>query len=207
MLFVALVGAGPITVQNHSFETFGALFGCVGENCGFNYGPIDSWLISNSGGSFRPGTSDLHFDQVPDGEMVAFTDIGFLEQTVSESVIAGFVYTLLVDVGNRKNFNQTGTVALLIGGVPIFADAVAAPEGGWATHTVVYTALPEDVGKAIGIRLGSNQPQGLYDNVRLSSFGEPSPSPIPEPASVVLTALGLAALAMARKQRRQQSVY
>jgi hypothetical protein len=203
MLFACMAVAGPIAVINHSFEEFETLVGgCAGTNCGFNLGPVPGWTASSGSGSFRPGTNTLYFDLVPDGSVTGYTSSGFLEQTVSETVAEGLLYTLLVEVGNRKDFAQTGTVALLIGGVPIVADTVAAPEGGWATHTVMYTGLPGDVGKTIGIRLSSENQQGNYDNVRLSSSGDSATSPIPEPASLVLTAFGLAAVAVSRRRRR-----
>lgn len=197
MLFACMAVAGPITVENHSFEEFSPMADC-GSNCAFNNGPVPGWSHS-SAGSFRPANNGSHFDSVPDGEVTGFTAFGYLEQTVNETVVEGLIYTLLVEVGNRKGFEQTGTVALLIGDVPIIASTVAAIEGGWATHTVMYTGLLVDVGKAIGIRLSSTNQQGNYDNVRLSSSADTSPSPVPEPASLMLTALGLAALAVSRK--------
>jgi hypothetical protein len=72
---------------------------------------------------------------------------------------------------------------------------VAIAEGGWSTFSVVYNALPGDVGQTLAIRLSAQAAQGNFDNVRLDATA------VPEPASAALVALGLASAWVVRRRR------
>lgn len=204
-LFAAhAVFALPITVLNPSFETFNALNNaCAGADCAFNVAAVPDWQGGFVTGSFRPGTNTLYFDSLPDGIIVGYASDGALSQTVSETVQDGVTYTLLVDLGNRKDLNPFGSISLTIGGnAPIFGTGPAIPEGGFATYTVSYTGIPADIGKSIQISLFAGGTGAFYDNVRLSN-SLTAPEPIPEPSSIALTAMGCGLLAVVRKRRRR----
>ncbi len=199
------LGAAPVTVNNFSFEDFNPLtIGC-GTDCAFNITTIPGWTGSGSSGSFQPGnpSNTDYFDFIPNGAIVAYTNSNAISQVVG-NVVANTTYTLLVEVGNRKdrNFPAAGIVKLLVGATEYTAAPVAVAEGGWSTFSVVYSALASDVGQALTIRLSASEAQGNFDNVRLNAEVSPNGnSPVPEPAG--LGAVGLGLLAVARRYRRR----
>jgi hypothetical protein len=200
VLVSAVGNAAVISVNNASFETFNPLnqTGC-GANCAFNVASIPGWVNGGTSGSFRPGNpaNTTYFDSIPDGEIIAYSNDSTITQTVAATVQAGLLYTLMVDVGNRKEQNFTGSVELLIGSTVIAATGVAAPEGAFSTYTALYTGLLADVGKSITIRLSSAGAQGNFDNVRLS---DSTGSLVPEPATIGLMGLAVGLLAFSRKR-------
>ena len=204
MLSVNAAHAGPIFVNNFSFETIpvgGLPFPC-GTNCSYSSDLIPGWVITGTTGQFRPGppATTTYFNSVPDGTTVAYTNGGTISQTVGSTVQLGFTYTLQVDEGVRNDLPDPGLIELLIGlNAPIFATGSPAAPGTWSTYSATYAATPADVGKSIGISLLSSGPQGDWDNVRLNAIG---PNAVPEPASLALLALGLAAFAVSRRRTK-----
>jgi hypothetical protein len=195
--------ASPIFVSNFSFETLpvGGLPSACGTNCSFSTGlNIPSWTVTGSNtGQFQPGppATTTYFNSVPDGLTVGYTNSGSISQTVAPLVQLGVVYTLMVDVGVRKDVGDPGTEALVINGNTILATGVLPTPGNWSTFTATYTGLLADVGKSITILLASGASQGDWDNVRLAD------STVPEPASGVLASVAVLALAglVLRKRR------
>lgn len=178
-----------IPVNNPSFETLpvGGLpltSGCLNPGCSWSTTAIPGWTKTGSTGQFRPGLS-AHFNVLPDGPTSAWSNNGTISQTVAATVQLGRPYTLLVDLGNRKDYPFRGVASLLINGNTYLASGSAPGDGFWSTYTASYVGLPADVGKPITIQLSANAAQGNFDNVRLS---------MPEPADIVIllgTAIGL----------------
>jgi hypothetical protein len=197
------LGAAPVTVNNFSFEDFNPLdLNCAGTNCAFNLQPIPGWTTTADAGSFRPGnpSNTDYFDFIPDGAIVAYSNGSPISQVVG-TVAADTTYKLLVDVGNRKEQNAAGSVALVVDGIFYNASPVAIAEGGWSTFSVDYTSSPGDVGSPLQIVLAASGFQGNFDNVRLSRTESPiDNTPVPEPAG--LGAAGLALLVAARRYWR-----
>jgi hypothetical protein len=208
MLVPAGFGAA-ITVVNPSFETLpaGGLTNGCGTNCSYSGGvAIPGWTSSNPAtGQFDPGppATTTYFNSVPDGLTIAYGDGATVSQTVIPTVQLGVTYTLMVDIGVRKDLPDLSTVYLSINGSHYVGTGTAASPGNWAVYTATYTGLASDVGDAITIVLDSTNTsgQGDWDNVLLNS----SVATVPEPASLSMIGLGLAGLAALVRRRRSLS--
>ncbi len=209
MCLLALAGsleAAPVVVNNFSFETFNPLTNiCAGTGCAFNIQAIPGWTNTGDSGSFLPGNpgNTDYFDFIPDGEVVGYTNGAIISQNVGV-VAANTIYTLLVEVGNRKDYDPAGVVALLVGATAYTATPVAISEGGWSTFSVVYNSLAGDAGENLAIRLSATGFQGDFDNVRLDASATTPGGPVgeaPEPGSAALAALGLASVWYVRRRR------
>ncbi|MDX2269275.1 MAG: hypothetical protein NW208_14300 [Bryobacter sp.] len=95
-------------------------------------------------------------DVVPDGSNVAFNNGGTLSQVLADTALAGVTYTLLVDVGLRKDFPSVGIVELVIGSTVITATGTAPTLGNFSTYQAQFNATSANLGEAIEIRLNSN---------------------------------------------------
>jgi len=200
-LLAASANASPIFVNNFSFETLppgGSPFPC-GTGCSFFIDPIPGW-VNAGGGQFVPGapgnTND--FNSIPDGTTVAYLNGGTITQTVGPTVQAGVTYTLMVDLGVRKNFSDPGSIALVVNGNTYSGTGILPSSGNWATFTATYTGLAADIGQAITIQLSSPGIQGEFDNVRLSD----NAGPVPEPATSALIGLGAIALGFFARRKK-----
>jgi PEP-CTERM motif len=115
---------------------------------------------------------------------------------VSPTVVTGVTYTLMVDLGARKdNVAFAAAADLLINGIHYAAIGTAPAPGDWSTFTATYVGLAADAGKSITIELLSSGPQGDFDNVRLSDS-------VPEPAGMTLLGLGLVGLSVFARRKR-----
>lgn len=174
--------AGParaenIPVDNPSFEILpddGLPYGC-GDGCSYSEEVIPGWTnipflgLGLTSGQFRPGTdvgNTAYFEFLSDGPTSAYTTTGCISQTLGVTVQEGVVYTLLADVGWRRDVAPTGLPRLVINDV--FYDGTGTPmRGGWATFTTTYVGQAEDVGLPITICLSSVTMQGNFDNIRM----------------------------------------
>jgi len=176
--------SATIPVDNPSFETLpagGLPLGC-GTGCSYGENLIPGWTnvpfggLGLTSGQFRPGTdagNTTYFDALSDGPVSAYTTIGCISQTVGATVQEGVTYTLVVDVGWRKDAAPFGLPRLVVNDV--YYDGVGTPVfGGWATFTATYVGQPADVGMPITICLSSVTLQGNFDNVRLSDSVAPT---------------------------------
>jgi hypothetical protein len=199
--------AAPITVNNPSFEILpaGGLTESCGPNCSFSIDFIPGWINTpflglglNSGQArfgVESGNTTL-FDSLSDGPTSAYTSIPGIAQTVAATVQEGVIYTLLVDVGWRKDAAPTGVPRLKVNN--LFYDGVGVPVlGGWATFATTYVGRAEDVGLPITIFLDSASFQGNFDNVRLSDSTDIAA--VPEPATLALLGIGLVAVLAKRR--------
>lgn len=197
--------AAVIPVNNASFETLpgGGLPLSCGAGCTYSIAGIPGWTNSGDSGQFRPGTDAgefASFDTLSDGPIVAYSNGPAITQTVGVTVTTGAIYTLLVDIGWRKDLPLTGTVALGVNG-NLWAGAFLAPpvQGAWNTYQVIYIGEISDGGKPMTIELLANGQQGDFDNVR---FSETVTSGVPEPGVASLMGAGLALIACSRLRRR-----
>jgi hypothetical protein len=204
LAIVPSASATAIPVTNASFETLpggGLPFSC-GTNCAFSVdGVIPGWTTSNTpSGEFQPGppTNTTYFNSIPDGSVIAYLDAaGTITQSVGAVSAAGQLYTLLVDIGQRKDLAGAfiGTEQLVIGSTVINGTGAAPTAGNWSTFTAMYITTAADIGQTISIQLSSAGVEGDFDNVRLDS----SVAPVPEPMTVGLLGFGLLAAGLAKR--------
>jgi hypothetical protein len=199
--------ATPITVINPSFEILpsGGLTESCGPDCSYSIDFIPGWQntpflgLGLYSGQFRPGPDGgnfTYFDSLSDGPTSAYTSIPGIVQTVNALVQEGVTYTLLVDVGWRKDAAPTGVPRLKVN--DLFYDGIGIPVlGGWSTYTTTYVGRPQDVGLPITIFLDSASFQGNFDNVRFSDSTDVTA--VPEPATVGLLGVGLLAVGASRR--------
>ena len=132
-----------------------------------------------------------------------------IEQTVLSPLIAGHVYTLLVDVGMPKNGSIFGIPGVFLfasgSGLPVNVRAVAEGpivfgSGDWTTVKAVLTATVQNAGDipTIVIGYGNFGDSGYVDNVRL--FED-----VPEPSGAALLSIGLIGIAIARQRPKRWS--
>jgi hypothetical protein len=215
------LGAAPafadvIAVNNASFETLptsGPAPTTCGAGCDYTQGnPIPGWVSTPTNGNwgqFQPGPApNAYFNYLDDGTTSAYANNGVLSQTVTTTVIAGMTYTLMVDVGFRKDLAAPGSVMLDIGSGPSTIQVLATGSnpgaGNWATFTATFTATAADVGDALTIVLSSLSAQGDWDNVRLSDSPTSSTTSdsLPEPGSAAILASALLGLGAWRMRGR-----
>ncbi|MBK9471473.1 MAG: T9SS type A sorting domain-containing protein [bacterium] len=194
-LMPASAWAVPIPVSNPSFEDLPALGlpNTCGGGCSYAQDFIPGWVnipflgLGLVSGQFQPGAgagNSTYFDSLSDGLTSAYTSTGCVEQTVGIAVQPGVTYTLLVDVGWRKDADPAGMPRLRVNDV--YYDGVGTPVyGGWATYTTTYVGQAQDAGLPITICLTSVAFQGNFDNVRLSA-SDASSGVDPATASPVL---------------------
>jgi len=166
-----IASATPVPLANPSFETLppGGLANCSTIGC-YSIAPIPGWTNSGTSGQvFWAGTSVVNY--VPDGNIAAYSNDngGTITQAVG-TVAANTIYTLKVDLGLRKDgIASLGTVALLVGSVPVYGTGVTPAIGNWSTFTATYTSVAGDIGKILTIQLTATGMESVFDNVRLDA--------------------------------------
>ena len=184
--------ASSVSIINPSFESQVLADGT-------NVVGITGWCINYiCGGVFNPSAAS--FSSVPDGSNTAWSNGGHIDQTLTTVLSLNATYTLMVDVGDRNDWNTFPgySVALLAGNTVLASESSLMPNNGWLTSTVNYTALAGNaqLGQALTIRLTSNGTQVNFDNVRL----DVSPVPEPETYALMLAGLGLVGFVARRRQ-------
>ena len=202
MLIAVPAGAAVLTVANASFETLpgAGLPYCNGSGTGcYSIDAIPGWTNDGTSGQFQPLPSQLN--SIPDGVTIAYTNGGTIAQTIAATAVAGRTYTLMVDVGFRKDVLEPGTIGLTVGSTTVVGTGTPPAQfsGDYGTFTAVYTATALDAGATIRIVLGSPGVQGDFDNVRLNVDA------VPEPAawSLLIAGFGLTGAML----RRRNTVY
>lgn len=184
--------AAPVSIVNPSFEHQVLADGAWTSGSGQMYG----W-IQSTGGVINPTTANFS-NPVPDGNNTAWLNSSSATQTLSTALTANMAYTLMVDVGDRKDGNFPGyRVSLWAGNNLLASESSLVPNDGFLTSTVNYTALAGNpfLGQALKIELHSNGIQVNFDNVRL----DVSPVPEPETYALMLAGLGLVGFAVRRR--------
>ncbi|OYY95515.1 MAG: hypothetical protein B7Y41_03160 [Hydrogenophilales bacterium 28-61-23] len=187
--------AAPVSITNHSFESTVLADGINGVG-------IVGW-INSTGGAFNPriGPTGHFTNPIPDGNNTAWLNGGGATQTlISTLLTANTAYTLMVEVGDRRDNVFPGyQVALLAGNTVLASESSLQPNDGFLTSTVNYTALAGNplLGTALTIRLTANGTQVNFDNVRLDV------SPVPEPETYALMLAGLGLVGFAARRRSQ----
>lgn len=182
-------GATAINVNNHSFE---ASVLAKGTN---NVG-IVGW-VNSTGGAFHPniGPTGSFSNPVPDGVNTAWLNGGSATQQLAATLAADTTYTLMVEVGDRRDNVFPGySVALLAGGTVLASESALKPNDGFLTSVVSYTTAGSSplFGRPLAIRLTANATQVNFDNVRLDA----SPvSAVPEPGIWALLMAGIGVVA------------
>ncbi len=157
----------PLTVVNPGFED-----NVLGDGA-YTTSFVAGWTTTG-GGEFNPTTA--HFSsQAPEGANTAYNNGGTISQLLGDTLTAGSIYTLTVQVGDRLDTAFPGyTVGLWAGVVELAStDQTGYPgvNDGWVTAEVTYEALAADpqLGLPLEIRLSSAGAQTNFDDVQLTA--------------------------------------
>jgi hapalindole biogenesis HpiC1 cyclase-like protein len=142
-----------------------------------------------------------------DGNIVAFTNVGSISQTLGTSLAADTIYKLSVLIGDRLDgANGIGnyTIALNAGSTPLcsFSGSSSSPSitaGTFADETCSFQSGSVFPSGHLSIVLTGGSAQVDFDKVSLTTTS------VPEPSSLVLTGSGLlfAMLLFAYSKRKQ----
>jgi hypothetical protein len=208
---LALAGsakASPLTVLNASFENLspgGLPFGC-GPGCAYSIDVIPDWVTTDTSatGQFQPNATYFNLP-LPDGNVLAYSNIAgaTISQALGDTLVAGTLYTLQIDIGNRLDGLYVQPLVQLFAGNTLIAtgSAVNPTSGNFDTSVALYASPIGDAlaGQNLRIVLTSNGPQADFDNVRLDAL---TIAATPEPASFAMLGLGLIGLGgLARRKR------
>jgi hypothetical protein len=193
-LFMLLLGriatpahAALIGVVNASFESPPLL------NGHFTAQPdgttaVPGWMIDGGiAGVWNPTVSDFSVP-IPDGEQIALSNGGAIQQVLGSTLTADTIYTLQVEIGRRINYGFPGyEIGLYAGGQLLANDnsSIDPVQNSFQTLTLTYEASAGNplLGQLLEIRIRSFGDQVNFDNVRLDS--DAIVSAVPEPAALV----------------------
>jgi len=195
--FAPMASADSISIANPSFETSNSLVFSSPGLGSWNNGPIPGWGTFANAGSWQPGPAA--FSSVPDGTTVAYSNGGFIYQSLGVPLLANTTYTLSVDVGHRfDGFTNTYGLALLADTTllnSVTGSTGLIPIGTFADESLTFTSGANVPSGNLVIELGSAGPQIDFDNVRLTAFS------VPEPGTLRLLAVGLGLTVLLLRRR------
>ena len=147
------------------------------DNPGFEELPVaNGWTINGSAGVFNPGTGDLS-DEAPEGNYVAYGNVGSLSQIIMETLQSDTVYSVIVEVGDRKNTGFVSYAVNLYAGGVLLASAVSPSPSNdiFVTAVANYDVQPGNpyIGGILKIELVSGGSQAEFDCVRLIKMTDP----------------------------------
>ena len=154
--------ATDIPIVNYSFEN-----PALGNGAYVYF--IPSWtIIEDSAGYWNPSVDQVtqaFIDGIPDGDQVAWSNNGDIEQTLTAQLTEGYKYTLTVWVGGRGGYSDNEYAVILAGEsiLPAEVTGINYPDR-WDEVIVTYTAFPGDLNgsKDLTIRLMN------YDGVQVN---------------------------------------
>jgi hypothetical protein len=189
-----------IIVANSSFEGPTYASGDFGSE-------VTGWVLSGTGGAFRPALPSTVVNNVPDGNQLGFAGntggSGALFQDLGVSVIAGATYNLDVFVGSRNdsdalNYRANYLVELIAGSTTFASQSGTLLRSG---NFIPINVTAQGAGSGnLAIRLSeTNDGQSLFDNVRLSVTA------VPEPSSLFMLSTGALGLVGYGWRRRRST--
>jgi parallel beta-helix repeat protein len=148
-------------------------------NPGFEDTPsANGWTLSGTSGTYSPDGS-AYPDLAPQGNNVAYADVGTLSQGTYEFLDGDTVYALIVEVGDRANVGFV-SYAINLYAEPSHtllasASSPSPPNGGWITAVANYdpNGVEPDPPQVLKIELVSDGVQTNFDCVRLIKMTDP----------------------------------
>jgi hypothetical protein len=218
--------ATSIVVPNFSFESPALPDGFNNTGGNGDTSAITDWTITapagnTNNGVYHPVSGFTSTDPLPapaDGNQLVYLVPGTaMTSSITNtdpltSIAANTTYMLTVALGNRNDTQtltfDTGTYTLdiLANGVSVAQNSLAGSAVAHGTFTDLSTSFISTlpfVGENLSVRLsatgGSENDEGIFDNVRLTATTTPSGS-VPEPGNTaVLLAAATTMLAMVRR--------
>jgi PEP-CTERM motif len=217
-LLCANANAAVIPVVNPVFDQFPAGFTgtqyfqqACGPGCALADRPLFGW---NSTATLQRGalsgqwltglpSNQQTFKTAPlNGEPIVFRDINdTTSQVVGVTALAGYTYTLSVEMGFDISHNDLGDFQLWVGGTEVTGgpglndkNDPRQKSGNWYDYSVSYTASSLDAGDSIMIALasitGDATPVGWFADVRLTDTAPTLALGTPEPSTWVMLLAG-----------------